>query len=235
MTMKYSAIGALALALSASVYAAPLEKYTTPSDSQGGFMGIDAGAFWLQDFSISSSPSVDFKFKTGWGVTVPFGYDFGNGFMVSASVGYSESRIDGVIGSASGHSQTAQVNGGFDFVPIMANVGYKVRLGGGFNWYVGAGAGGVYSKGTFGAYDDPANRSITYGQLGETAIFDGLSDSKWSFGFTAFTGISFDISSSTSLNLGYRYLWINDTVSVNGQAGSDFSGHTVELGLLWRL
>ncbi len=207
------------------------------SSSAGTLIGVDAGAFWLQDFTVNGGPlSVDFKFKTDWGITVPLGYDFGNGFSLFASIGYYSSGIDGLVGNVGGRSQTAQVNGAMEFVPILANASYKLPLGGGFNWYLGAGVGTVYSKGTFSAYDNPGAQSISYGQLGgATAFFGGLSDTSWNFEFTAFTGLSYDISPNASLNLGYRFQHINDSVSVNGESSSDFNGHSLEIGFSLKL
>src|SRR5450432_2670510 len=97
----------LTFALAASSFAqTPQQAMTTPSSAStaaGGFIGVDTGVFWLQDLSVNAgSLGVDFKFKTDWGITVPVGYDFGNGFLLSASIGYYQTRIDGVIGNSGG-------------------------------------------------------------------------------------------------------------------------------------
>src|ERR1700748_281361 len=83
------------LMATASVYAAPLEMTPaapSPGSTPGFIFGADAGVFWLKDMSATSGPlTVDFKFKTGWGIDVPIGYDFGNGFSAFASIGYYSS------------------------------------------------------------------------------------------------------------------------------------------------
>ncbi len=229
---------AVILGCSGIAQAGPLTMNNSSGGSTAGgaFIGVDAGAFWLQDLSAGNPFGVDFKFKTGWGVTVPIGYDFGNGLSISFSAGYYDARFDGVVGHFDGSTQAAQINGGQTFVPLMANVAYKINLTSSIHWYLGAGAGAVYSDSSFSAYDNPGAHSITYGQLGgRTAFFDGLSDKSWAFGFQAFTGISFDLSPTTSLNVGYRFLHVNDNYSVNGSTTSDFNGHSVELGLTWKL
>jgi len=231
---------AMVLGCSSIAQAGPLNTGTSSGgaapSTAGPFLGVDAGAFWLQDLSAGNPFGVDFKFKTGWGVTVPIGYDFGNGLSIAFSAGYYDARFDGVVGHFNGSTQTAQINGGQSFVPLMANVAYKINLTGSLHWYLGAGAGGVYSDSSFSAYDNPAARSITYGQLGgRTAFFDGLSDKTWDFGFQAFTGLSLDLSPNTALNIGYRFLHVNDNYSVNGSTTSDFNGHSVEIGLMWKL
>ena len=168
---------------------------------------METGPFWLQSVSAGSgSLSVDFRFKPQWGVTIPLGWELGNGFSAAFSGGWYGASISGVVGRSGGSSQAAAVNGGISFVPIMASVSWRTHLMGGLQWYLGLGAGGVRTNGTFRAYDNASAKSITYGQLGgPTAVFGGLDGASWSFGFEAFTGFAYEFSETTSLTLGYRY------------------------------
>jgi len=214
--------------------------YTTttamPAASTAGFIvGIDGGAFWLQDFTVSSGPiGLNFKFKTGFGIDVPLGYDFGNGFSLFLDVGYDRSDFQQLTGHYDGYSQNAATGGSLSFVPVMANAAYSFNLTANFHWYLGVGVGAVYSRASFSGFDVPATRTINFGQLGESATIGGISDSTWSFGFQAFSGFAFDFSPNASVHVGYKYLRINDSVSVNGSSNSGFNSSLVELGFTFK-
>ena len=223
------------LAFCVTAKASPVEMDSARHD--GEFFAFETGPFWLQNMSVAGSPlSVDLRFNPKWGFTVPLGWELGNGFSVAFSGGYYGVRIAGVVGKAGGSSQSAQVNGGIDFVPLMASVAWRTHLSGTVQWYVGLGAGAVHERGTFSAYDNASAKSITYGQLGGyTAKLGGLDESGWHLGFEAFTGLVFDLSEKVSLTLGYRYLRLDSSLSVNGVSAGAFNGHSGELGLHVRL
>lgn len=204
-----------------------------PADQGGFIVGSDAGPFWMHSLSAGSPLNVEAKFKTGWGINVPFGYDFGNGLRLTLSAGYDKADFKSLTGTLYGHSQSASTGGGVDFVPLMANASYSVKLVGDLSWYIGAGLGTVRTHTSFNAFDIPAARTISFGLLGgSTAEFGDYDDSRWDFAFQAFSGFSYQVCPNCSLNVGYNYLRVNEKLSVNGYSTSNLSGQMLTGGFL---
>jgi opacity protein-like surface antigen len=216
-TMRTSAFLALGLAVAlttkASAGTGPIAS-APESIAQGGFfIGAKGGPLWLQDESFTQgSISADIHFKTGWGVTVPIGYDFGNGVSIAFTAGYYEAGVDSISLHSGGRGGSFGASGDVQFVPLMANAAYSLKLIGDLHWYLGAGLGTVYEK-------DSVN------SVGPVHV--GYTDSSWRFGFQAFSGLRYDVCRSSSLFLGYRYLLID-------QSGGNHNGHSLEAGLNWR-
>ena len=212
----------------------PLEIHEPSTDARF-YVGADAGVFWLDKLSAGSGLSVDIKFKSGWGIDVPFGYDFGNGAKVGVSLGYEKVEMQQLTGRVGGVFQDASTKGSVEMMPVMANGSYSFKLVGNLNWTIGAGLGAVHTKTSFSTYDDTANKTITFGQLDRaTAAFDGLSNSSWDFGFKAFTGLSYQFCPNASFDVGYHYLFTNDKFSVNGSSSNNMNGQMAVAGLLFK-
>ena len=206
-------------------------------DNSGFFVGLSGGPFWLENFSVSSGDlSINYRFNNGWGLNLPLGYQWSNGLSLSVSVGYENADFEQLTGNYLGHSQGAATNGSVHLIPILANVGYKVNIVGGLNWYIGVGAGVAYTDTSFTSFDDFGAHSITFGELGSTgnhptAVLGGLNNSNWDFAFEAFSGLGYDFTPNFGMQVGYRYTRVNDSFSVNGNSGGAFNGSTVELGI----
>ena len=199
------------------------------------FVGLDAGGFWMHDFTVGNPLGVNFKFKSGTSLEVPLGYDFGNGFSVSLSAGWDHAADHLLTGESGGERQTASTQGSFTFVPLLANAAYSVKIVGKLSWDVEGGIGAAHETASFKSFDIPAYKSITFGKLGaQTAVFDGISNTDWAFAFQASTGLSYELCRYASVNLGYRYLFLNEQVSVNGSSSSSLRGQTAEIGVRWR-
>jgi opacity protein-like surface antigen len=177
---------------------------TPTGDQPGTFIGLDAGAFWVSGVNASNGlNSASLHFKTGWGLDVPVGYNLGNGWSLFLDSGYNKVDFDSANATVNGRffSTSGALTGKLEFIPIMANASYSVKLCDSIHWYLGAGVGTVYDK--FSA-ELPGN--------------DGnVSSTKWQFGAQAFTGFSFDITPQAAFNIGYRYLYVH-------QSSEDFSG-----------
>lgn len=210
-------LGAAAIAASPASAGTPPPPapVTTPAPASdaGFFVGVKGGFFWLQDESAQQGGiSADVNFKTGWGVTLPIGYDFGNGFSVAFTAGYYEAGIDSIDITSGSSRGSVSANGEVQLVPLMANASYHVKLVDNLHWYVGAGLGTVHNE---VSVDSVGGQNIGYDQSG------------WDFGFQAFTGLRYELTEQTSLNLGYRFLHVNSD-------GDDHNGHSLEIGVSWR-
>ena len=141
--------------------------------------------------------------------------------FVGASVGYLTDSKDtyfaGRIGTEFSSNATLSHNGEFEIgytsdseggakasiLPLTAN--YRAQFAGNdkFGGYVGLGAG-----------------------LARTKISGfGLSDNDWSLALQGFAGVSLKISPTASLDLGARYIWVNDVklLGVNLDVGDDLA------------
>lgn len=224
-------------------------------DSAGFFLGLNSGAFWLSDLSATSgSLRVDFKFKTEWGLTIPVGYDFGNGLSAFLTVGYYKSAYEskgpnngpsvnspghvissGLIAYLGDQSQSAQSGGDLSFVPIMFNTAYQVTFLEHAHWYAGAGIGIVREDAEFTHFDFPETDSIVFGALhGGVHQFGGMSGTSWEFAFQLFTGLSYDFSPNLTANIGYRFLDMGGGITVDGNSTGSYTGQSVEGGLTFK-
>jgi len=188
--------------------APPAPTPVAPAPAQNSFFtGVEGGFFWLQDETLSiGSLKPDVNFHTGWGVTVPLGYDLGNGFSASLSAGYYHTDIYSL---ALGRDISHSVGGDATLVPLMANGSYKIPIAGALSAYIGGGVGAVYSENTL---ETPRH---------------SFSDDSWDFGLQAFTGLSYDICAFSSVRLGYRYTHVF-------RSEGDQNGHGLELGVMLR-
>jgi opacity protein-like surface antigen len=191
----------------------PMAPPPPPANDAGFFIGAKGGFFWLLDESIQQgSLGADVNFKVGWGITIPVGYDFGNGLSVAFSAGYYEAGVDSVDVTSGGAHRSFDAGGEVQLVPLMANAAYTMKVVEKLDWYVGAGLGTVYSKNSL---DSVAGQHI------------GYEDSSWDFGFQAFTGLRYHTCSHSTINLGYRFLHVN-------QSGDDHNGNALEVGFTWK-
>lgn len=225
--MKYQSIAfVLAVAPFSAVVAGepaapapPPPVVTTYSQpDEGWFVGVKGSALWVEDLGYSKDTrlgnvQIEADFDVGWGATVPFGYRFGNGFSVGASVGYytadlnsARVHIDGDnIGKVSLDADPA-------VVPILANAAYSFSLTDALTLTVGAGIGVAWSE-----FDLDFVQGTRY-----DVSFDG-----WNLSFQGFSGFNYSVNESTDLTLGYRY--------IHSETDEDaIQGHNLEAGVIIR-
>ena len=210
-------------AMAGPVESTPLAPVTQPAAQSGGFfLGVDGGAFWLQEASGHwGNISGDVHFRTGWSIDVPMGYDFGNGFKAFLSVGYDEAGLSSGHVDVNGTHYEESLQGHAQIVPIMANSSYSFNLTDRLHWNIGAGLGTV-------------NYKAPVDGIGGLGIPTGAwnTGSKWVFGFNAFTGLSYDVAPCCALNLGYRYLYINQ--ARDNLSGGNGNGHSLLGGFTFK-
>jgi len=189
-----------------------------PSVDSAWFVGVKGSALWLEDIGYSVGTvfgdlEIDSNFKTGWGVTVPFGYRFSNGLSLGASVGYYTADLDNVTVKLDGDTLgDIDLDADPSLVPMLLNVAYSFRLTDALSLNLGAGAGVAWHE-----FDLDEIAGIDY---------DASSDG-WDFSFQAFGGFNYSISANTDLTLGYRYVQTDTDVDT-------LHGHNVEAGFVVR-
>jgi len=182
----------------------PAPIQTAPSSTGGFYVGADGGLFWLQDRSYDLGPlSADVHYKTGWGVDVPVGYNFGNGLSLGLSGGYYSADVSSIsLGGYSVRPGDFGVNVRTQLVPIFAEASYTFHLVGGLSFDVGGGVGAAYTR------DSAA----------------GYYNSEWDFAFEGTAGLSYQVCPNASVRLGYRYTFVDERDT------SHLNGHALELG-----
>jgi len=115
-------------------------------------------------------------------------------------------------------------------IPAMLNVMYHFQLNDSWRVYLGAGAGGVVSI-THSLFHDPAlSRPFS------------LDDSDWSVGYQAQAGIKYALTPHVELDLGYKFLGIDEYNYHFGRQGvfvenlrvNDLFTHSAQLSLTWK-
>jgi len=223
--MKYASLALILAASTAFAGEAPVSApapapiiTSAPEVNGGWFVGVKGSALWLEDVGYSVGTGfgdleIDSNFKTGWGVTVPFGYRFNNGLSLGASAGYYTADLDDVTVKLDGDTLgDVDLDADPSLVPLLLNVAYSFNLTESLSLSLGGGAGVAWHE---FALDEIAG--IDY---------DASSDG-WDFSWQLFGGFNYAVAPNTDLTLGYRYISTETDFD-------DLKGHNVEAGVVIR-
>jgi opacity protein-like surface antigen len=182
----------------------------------GWFAGIRGSALWLEDIGYITdtelgSVGLDATFDVGWGVTVPFGYQFASGFALGGSLGYYSAGIDEISVLFRGrHIGDVGIDADASTLPMLFNASYQFRLSDALSLTFGAGAGLAWSE---------LEIESVRGQ-----DFD-LSVDGWDFSFQGFGTFNYSVSQSADLSVGYRYIQTETSED-------SLQGHNLEAGVV---
>lgn len=150
-----------------------------------------------------------FTFDNGYGVFVALGHTFENGFRSEVELGYRENDADKFEwkGIYADLFEDENLSGDFSALSLMANSFYDIKTGSAFTPFVGIGLG-------FARLDADGEKDTVFAYQGSL-------------------GISYALTSSTSLDLQYRYFATQDPeFKVDGEKiESEYSTHNMMLGL----
>ena len=197
---------------------------TPPEGKSGFYIGALGGLIWQQDedVSFSDGSSLVGHFETTWGVSIPIGYRWSNGWQLEFMGGYydiepssqDEHYPAGYFGAGSkAANYHVDVEGSGCWVPLTINTAYRFFRDNPLNFYVGVGAGAIYN-----------HSEIT--RLGSYDV--DLEGSQWDPMAQVFAGLSYAITSNLDLDLGYRYVQQFD------RGHDDSKLHVLEAGLVFR-
>jgi len=188
------------------------------SAPSGWYAGVVGSALWMEDIGYNvdfpfGDLEIDSNFKTGWGVTIPFGYRFSNGFSLGMSAGYYTADLDDVTIKFDGDTLgDVRIDADPSLVPLLANVSYSIGLTEALSLNLGGGVGVAYHE-----FDLDEIEGFRY---------DSSSDG-WDFSWQVFGGFSYNVAQNTDLTIGYRYIFTETDVD-------DLKGHNVEAGVIVR-
>jgi opacity protein-like surface antigen len=190
--------------------------YGGGASSGGWFAGVRGSALWLEDIGYITdtdlgSVGLDATFEVGWGVTVPFGYQFSNGLGLGGSLGYYSAGIDEISVLYRGrHVGEVGIDAEASTLPILFNASYQFRFSDTLSLTLGAGAGLAWSQLEI---DDVGGRDYD------------LSVDGWDFSFQGFGSFNYSVSQAADLTLGYRY--------IQTETDEDsLQGHNLEAGVV---
>jgi opacity protein-like surface antigen len=186
-----------------------------PAFAAGPYLGVEGGAVFLSTSTLTfdDGTSEDFKAKTGFGLGVVGGYDFGT-YRLEGEFAYrknnnKESIDNGVTSPLAGDisSMALMVNGYYDFKTVSPTV-YP---------YLGAGIGA-------------ARVTVKVPASGGSPDFD-QSDTVFAYQFAA--GIACAVTKEVTLDLGYKYFATADpelTHDDGSKIKGEYATHNIFLG-----
>jgi outer membrane protein OmpA-like peptidoglycan-associated protein len=178
------------------------------SAQEGAYVGIGAGASWIDDADLKGATSGKIDFDTGWAGLLKGGYAYGNGWRAEGEVGLREWGAGGASGGDL-RAYNVFINALYDFMPT-----------GSWSPYLGAGAGVV--------------RFVSDG-LTNSGLTSNDQDNTW--GVQGIAGAWFALDDNWLLSADYRYMYTGDAkLSTSGASAvePDNQNHTVMLGLTYR-
>ncbi len=144
------------------------------------------GGGYLSDSTLSDDSTSEAEFKTGYAVSGALGYKFAESFRLEGEVGYRYHDFDSIDGeSASDDLNVSNLS-------FLANAYYDFQSNQSFTPYLGAGLGA-------------SNVEINTQLDGAAYEADDTV-----FAYALMAGVSFPVSTSTSLGVEYKYLGTTD-------------------------
>lgn len=184
------------------------------AQASGPYIGIGAGASWLEDADVNgAAPVTTLEFDTGWAGVLKGGYAFGNGWRPELELGYNNWDVDGANGGATS-------SGDAKMYSAFANVLYDFMPASNWSPYLGLGLG--------------------YARLSTDATFNTtvVDDTDNTWAAQGIAGLWYALDSNWLLSADYRYQYLGDTKFSTSTAGVTVDGgnqiHTVMLGLTYR-
>ena len=202
-----------------SIIYSPAVNRTVPVEiGNGWYLRGDIG-YAVED-DTGNGDFDDFRFKSELSGGLGVGYQWTDLIRTDVTADYMKGDATGDI--AAGFCNAAEPCG-YDTIGLLANAYVDLGTFAGFTPYVGAGAGYSYV-----GFDD--------GNVG-LATFAGGDD--WRFTYALMAGVSYDLSKSLKVDVGYRYLDVDGGETVSTAAGAvedgGYTRHEVRAGLRYSL
>jgi outer membrane autotransporter protein len=217
----------ITLAVALAVLAVPGTAAAQGQDDGGLYLGLGAGANFLDDtdFGIAGPATVDNEYDTGFALSGQLGYDTGRVWQYGSLRGelelsYRENEIDQHSVTALGGAQPGST-GEASTTALMANVFHDFETGSPIVPYVGGGLGYAWSD---------------LEGYGIQAVPNVLDDDDSGFAWQLGAGVGYELTSSATISLDYRYFSTSADVETSAATGSvgdevDLDSHTVMVGV----
>ena len=187
-----------------------------PAYAAGPYVGVEGGATFLEKAKVTApgSPDFDLKTKTGFGLGLVGGFDFGT-YRLEGEFAYRRNNNKEVTGAG----LTGPIGGDFSSMALMVNGYYDFKMVSPILYpYLGVGIGGA--RDSLKATDD---------------VGTVVDDDKFVFAYQLAAGVAYNVSKEVTLDLGYKYFAttkpeFEDTTG-GGKAKVEYMSHNIFLGL----
>lgn len=205
-----------------TVAAIALSGAANAAQFNGWYLGIEAGANWIEDTDVSLDTTTPtwFSFDTGWAGFGTVGYAWDN-IRVELELGYRDNKLD----AYGGEGGPLPLDGKFDEFSQMLNVVYDMSVMESWGVFVGVGAGG-----DFVSYEQNTSHSVD------------IHDDDWVFAWQALAGVNYHLTPNTAVFVGYRYFNAQepafsalDGATVHSDAYDTVHKHTATIGIRYAL
>jgi OOP family OmpA-OmpF porin len=176
------------------------------------YVGLDAGAQFLQDSSNSGVSGLKSESDIGWLTQGVVGYGFDQ-WRVEGELSYRDSGISKVGGASGSGSTTAlapMINGVYEFLPQSK-----------WHPFVGLGIGTAY---------------VDNGTVKKNST-NAYSGSDWQFAYQGFAGVGYDLTDNWQLKTQYRYFSTLDyetKATAGTKLDSEYRDHAVLVGFTYK-
>lgn len=202
--MKFTSTLLAATAIFAVLAAPAFAEEVTVGDT---YFKLSGGALVMEDLDGSSGGvPVEISFDTGWTVSGAVGYYLNPKLALEAELTYLTADFD--EGTAGGI--TVPVEGDISSVLTMVNAHFHPMAGGGFDPYVGGGAGVAFSD-------------VKVDSIG--GVPTNIDDSGTDLAVQGTAGVNLALGGGAKIGGQYRYIW-TDT---GGSNSDELSGHAFTL------
>jgi opacity protein-like surface antigen len=193
--------------------------------SQGWYASGSAGLSSLEDSSTGSN-RVNFKAKydnPGFDVHGAIGRELGSGVRAEGEIGYQKINLAkiGVSNGGLGGLRSGQAGGDSSALSVMANGYYDFQTGTRWKPYVGVGLGV--------ARVNADGMSVNNVQIAD--------DEDAVFAYQAMVGLGYDVTSTGTAYIGYRYFGTEDPTFTDGSNERfklPFNSNSVEMGYRYK-
>ncbi|MBC8129542.1 MAG: porin family protein [Rhizobiaceae bacterium] len=180
----------------------------------------------------------EWRLEDGMNFGVGAGYQFTDYFRGDLTAHYWNHGVEGTdyrfdCGTGCGSDDSSEITAW----ELLANAYVDLGTYAGFTPYIGGGLGAVHV-----AYDDFDSQSFNAaGDDFEPDTFAG--EESWRFAYALMAGVSYDLTQSVKLDVGYRYVDVDEGEmfgenALGGVTGGDdegFDRHTIQAGVRYSL
>ena len=182
------------------------------ADTEGWYVGADAGVNFAQDTKFDSTDKV--KFDTGYGILGQVGYDFRGPLRAEAELGWRSNGVNKI--------NAAKAKGSIDPATLMFNVYYDFHNSSAFTPFLGVGIGAAY---------------LNVDNARPKGVAKGVDDGDRVFAYQGIAGVSYALDNNWSLKGSYHYLRTTDgrfkDKSDGTRADANYKSHALFVGFTY--
>ncbi|MEA4838213.1 MAG: OmpA family protein [Rhodospirillaceae bacterium] len=182
------------------------------ADTEGWYVGADAGANFAQDTKFDSTDKA--KFDAGYGFLGQVGYDFRGPLRAEAELGWRSNGVNKV--------NSDKAKGSMDPTTLMFNVYYDFHNSSAFTPFLGVGIGAAY---------------LNANKIRPKGVATGYDDGDRVFAYQGIAGVSYAIDNNWSVKGSYHYLRTTDgrfkDKLTGDKADANYKSHALFVGFTY--